>query len=102
MMRSWTLTACLLLVLTPCIAVLADSDDHMEARRLMKSGSILPLPQVLESIQDQWSGRILEVELESKRGGYIYEIELLDTQGAVWELKIDAVTGDLLETEQED
>lgn len=100
MMRRWTLTTCLL-VLTPCIAVLADS-DHMQARRLVETGSILPLEQVLKSVRGEWPGRILEVELERQRGGYIYEIEMLDAQGAVWELEVDAVTGRLLKTEQED
>ena len=98
-MKKWILSACLLLA--PFAGVLADS-DHMEARRLVESGSILPLERVLESVHRHWSGRILEVELESKRGGYIYEVELLDDHGAVWELKIDAVSGKLLKTEQED
>lgn len=100
-MKKWILSACLLLMLAPFAGILADS-DHMEARRLVETGSILPLERVLESVHRRWSGRILEVELERKRGGYIYEIELLDDQGAVWEMKIDAVTGKLLETEQED
>ena len=91
----------LLLILAPLAGVLADN-DHMEARRLVETGSILPLEQILESVHKRWRGRILEVELESERGGYIYEIELLDTQGAVWELEIDAVTGQLLKTEEED
>lgn len=101
MIRQWILILSMLLTLAPFIAALADSDHH-EARRLVESGSILPLTQVLELIPDQWSGRILEVELEDKRGGYLYEIELLDSQGIVWELKIDAVTGNILETERED
>ncbi len=101
MMRRWTLAVCLLLVLTPCIPVLADN-DHTEARRLMESGSILPLEQILDSVRGVWPGRILEVELERNKGSYIYEIELLDAQGAVWELEIDAITGQLLKTKEED
>ncbi len=80
---------------------LADS-DHYEARRLMESGAILPLETVLESVQQQRNGRILEVELDEKEGRYIYEIELLDKTGRVWEMKIDALTGDLLKSGQED
>lgn len=101
MTKSWTLTVGLLLMLTPLLAVLADS-DHQEARRLVESGSILPLHQVLEAIRNDWPGRILEVELEKARGSYTYEIELLDAHGKVWELEIDAVSGRVLETEEED
>jgi uncharacterized membrane protein YkoI len=32
----------------------------------------------------------------------IYEIEMLDVKGTVWELKVDAVTGEIIEQELED
>ena len=79
----------------------ADS-DHYEARRLMESGAILPLESVMASILQQRSGRILEVELDERHDRYIYEVELLDQAGRVWELRIDAVTGRILKSEQED
>jgi len=80
---------------------LAD-DDHIEARRLVETGSILPLESILDQVQAQRPGRILEVELEREDGGYIYEIELLDESGQVWELELDAVTGETLEQELEE
>lgn len=76
-------------------------DDHVEARRLMRAGTILPLEAIIESIQKQQPGRILEVELEREHGRYIYEIDLLDGAGVVWEMKVDAITGKPLKTEQE-
>jgi len=82
-------------------AGLAD-DDHREARRLMESGSILPLETILDRVQAQRPGRILEVDLEREGGGYVYEIELLDESGQVWELELDAVTGETLEQELEE
>jgi uncharacterized membrane protein YkoI len=91
----------LLIALAMINLSLADS-DHYEARRLMQAGSILPLETVLESIQQRRPGRILEVELEQERSRYVYEIELLDNTGRVWEMKLDAVTGEYLTTELED
>lgn len=82
-------------------AGLAD-DDHLEARRLVETGSILPLESILDRVQAQRPGRILEVELEREDGRYIYEIELLDQSGQVWELELDAVTGETLEQELEE
>ena len=99
---SRTLTTLLLLSLQPGFFVQADDDDHLQARRLVESGAILPLAQILESVRERWSGRIIEVELETEQGRHIYEIELLDPQGRVWELKFDAVSGRLLKTEEED
>ncbi|MEW8428178.1 MAG: peptidase M4, partial [gamma proteobacterium symbiont of Ctena orbiculata] len=73
-----------------------------EARRLSESGDILPREELLPAIRKAQPGRILELELERKRGRYLYEVELLDEQGAVWEFKIDALTGEILQRELED
>lgn len=101
-MRNWTIALCLFsCLLIEQDAIQADS-DHTEARRLVETGVILPLEEILESVYRQWNGRILEVELEDEHGGYVYEIELLDKQGHVWEMKLDAVSGKLLKSEQED
>ena len=76
--------------------------DHQLSRRLMEKGEILPLQEVLGHIEGERAGRVLEVELESERGRYIYEIELLSEEGRVWEYKLDAATGEVLERELED
>lgn len=78
------------------------SDDHESARRLSKTGEILPLETILENAQQYQPGRVLEVEFESEHGQYIYEIEILNPQGIVWELELDAQTGQLLERKQEE
>lgn len=93
-----------ILLLCCCVSLstLSAADDYKEARRLMEAGSILPLETVFESLRDQRAGRILEVELEREQGQYVYEIELLDRFGQVRELRIDAVSGDLLSSEWED
>ena len=80
----------------------AASDDHETARRLSASGEILPLEAILQRAHQHQPGRVLEVEFEQKHEPYIYEIEILDTNGAVWELKLDARTGQLQKREQED
>jgi uncharacterized membrane protein YkoI len=79
-----------------------DREDHEEARRLQQAGVILPLETIIEKAQAIHAGRILEAELESKQGGHQYEIEILDEDGHVWELKLDAQTGQLLKQELED
>ncbi len=100
-MNKWLFSA---LLITPMILlkpILAD-EEHMEARRLKEAGSILPLEQVLESVRTQLDGRILEVELEREHGRYIYEIELLEHNGRVRKMEIDAVSGELLKIQGKD
>jgi len=89
------------LLLGQCINVLA-SGDHDEARRLLESGDIMPLEQILNRLRPEYPGKILEIELEQEDGRRVYEIEMLGNDGIVWELIIDARTGELLRNERED
>ncbi len=80
----------------------AYTNDHAEARALADSGIILPLEAIINQAKAEFPGRILEVSLEHEKEGYVYELELVDEKGHVWELEYDATTGKLLEKEQED
>ncbi len=78
-----------------------DSDDHLQAKALVMEGTIIPLEEILKQVAVDQPGHILEVEFEQKDNRYIYEIELVDEKGLVWELKYNAKSGKLLEREQE-
>lgn len=75
--------------------------DQATARKLSTSGQILPLEIIHTKAKSIKAGKILETELESKKGIYIYEVELLDGYGTVWEIKLDAKTGALIKLEQD-
>ena len=77
------------------------SREYDAVRSLQQRGAILPLQQILERARRYHEGRVLETELERKGERYIYEIELVDDQGQVWELKFDAASGELLKEKQE-
>lgn len=79
----------------------ADS-DHEKVRRLMTDGEIVSLEVILAKVREQVPGRILEAEIDEKKGTLIYEIEILDDQGTVWELRYDARNAELLKKEKED
>jgi uncharacterized membrane protein YkoI len=80
----------------------ADDDDHVEAARLRRAGEILSLEKILERARAEHPGKVLEAELERERGSYVYEVEILDDKGVVWEMKFDARSGSLLESERDD
>lgn len=77
-------------------AALADSLSPERVRALVERGEILPLAEILKRNELDKSGRIIEIELESKRGTYVYEIKVLRPDGRYRELKIDARTGSLV------
>lgn len=93
------ITISLLIILS---APLYADDDNDEARRLVESGEILKLEVILQKAREIQPGKVLEVELERKKGKRIYEIELLSPNGTVFELKFNAKTGKHLSTEKED
>ncbi len=75
--------------------------DHEQARQLKEAGSILSLETIVERAQRQHAGRVIEVEFERKRDRYVYEVEILDEDGMVWEMSYDAGDGELLKIDQE-
>ncbi|MGE0289846.1 MAG: PepSY domain-containing protein [Bradyrhizobium sp.] len=93
-MRRLILPLLLIGLLAP--AVFASDDDHDKARRLREAGEILPLETVLEHARRAQPGKVLEVKLERERGVYVYEFEVLDDAGVVWELELDARDGAVL------
>jgi uncharacterized membrane protein YkoI len=76
--------------------------EHDAVRAITQRGDILSLDQILRNVRRQHPGRILETELEQKHGRYVYEVELVDDQGRVRELRFDASTGEVLKEELED
>jgi hypothetical protein len=96
-----TLTTALL-VLTVSFSLTLLADDHENARKLVESGDIVPLETILEQLQKRGAGRVIDVELERKKGRLIYEIEQVDEQGIVREFIFDATDGRLLKEKIED
>ncbi|HWA14055.1 MAG TPA: PepSY domain-containing protein [Burkholderiales bacterium] len=80
----------------------AADEGHAIARRLHEAGEIRSLEEISARARAAKAGEILETELERSDGRYVYEMEILDAQGQVWELKLDAKTGELLRMEIDD
>jgi uncharacterized membrane protein YkoI len=77
-------------------------ESPASAGQLSAKGQILSLEKISRLAKSYKPGEILEVELEKKHGRYVYEVEILDTRSQVWELKLDARTGQLLKMELDD
>ncbi|MFC2947962.1 PepSY domain-containing protein [Virgibacillus sediminis] len=75
-----------------------DDDDDREGEF---PSDILTTEQAVEIAQAEVDGTVTEMEVDEDDGRYVYEIEL-GTDNGETELTIDAVTGDVLEIEQDD
>lgn len=63
------------------------------ARELVAKGELMPLEEILRLNEKEIAGRIIEIELERKSIGYVYEIKVLRPDGRKLELKINGQTG---------
>lgn len=95
-LRSITLLVLLLSSLAVPPGLLADDRDHDRARKALEAGEILPLRTIIDRLDRDYPGQILEVELERDDGQWIYEVKLVRDKGAVIKLKLDARDGTLL------
>lgn len=75
----------------------ADKDrDHDRARQALEAGEVLPLRTILERVEREHPGQVMEVELDREKGEWLYEIKILREGGALVKLKINARDGSLL------
>jgi len=92
----------LLLIALLSASVQARDLDQDEALILRQQGTILALEQLVDKALGRHQGaKLLEAELEEKHGVFVYEFELLTTEGIVRELKFDARDGRLLKDEED-
>lgn len=77
-----------------------DRHDHDRARAAVQTAQVLPLAVVLERLQRTHPGQVLELELEREDGRWIYEVKLLQAQGQLLELAVDARTAQVIEVER--
>ena len=79
-----------------------EPSDHDRARRAMEAGEILPLKVVLERVERDTPGKVMEVELERKQDRWVYEIKLLRPGGLLVKLRVDASDGTVLSRRGQD
>ncbi|WP_284617727.1 PepSY domain-containing protein [Aquabacterium humicola] len=71
--------------------------DHDRARAAAAAGEVMPLPKLLETVRRTFPGEVLEVELEREHGRWVYELRLLQPDGRLLKLHVDARSGVPLE-----
>lgn len=88
--------ACALLPAAWLQTAQAGSDDHELARQALQQGKILPLRTVMDRVEEQYRGQVIKVEFERDDGLFVYDIRLLQNDGKLVKLKLDARDGSLI------
>lgn len=90
-----------LFLILPLIAR-ADQDDNERARQALERGEARPLRAILESVEQELDGRIVEIEFEVRDGRYVYEFEYIAPDGRLLEALVDAKSGRVLSIAEEE
>ena len=74
-----------------------DRDDlHREdVRRAVESGEIRSLAEIIAAVRGKLPGEVAGVEIERKDGRWRYEFRVIDSQGRLFDVYIDARNGEI-------
>jgi len=82
------------------VPAFAESHDQDAARQAVESGEIRPLADILDAVRGKLPGEIVGVEIESKKGRWLYEFRVLDGRGRLFEVYVDARSGEIDRTKE--
>jgi uncharacterized membrane protein YkoI len=71
-------------------------DEHAAA--LVKDAKVT-IEDAIKTAMGKVSGTAVEAELEKKHGKTVWEVEIVDADGKVTEVHIDAASGEVIDTE---
>ena len=84
----------------PAAARDRDAHRHDEVRRAVEAGEIRSLADILNAVRSKLPGEVAGVEIEHKDGRWRYEFRVVDGQGRLFEVYIDARSGEIERIEE--
>jgi len=69
-----------------------DHRDHDAVRQAVERGEIRSLAEILAAVRGQLPGEVVGVEVEHKNGRWLYEFKVVDHNGRLFEVYVDART----------
>jgi uncharacterized membrane protein YkoI len=81
---------------------LEEGIDADAVLRAVQRDELMPLGRVLDILRTERQGEVVEIELDVDDGRVIYDFDVLTSEGRLYAVAIDAVTGQVVEVELED
>lgn len=75
--------------------------DSVEQANLQKQVTITEADAQKRALEHQ-TGKVADVQLEEEDGQAVYNVQITDSNGQTWEVKIDGKTGSFIQSEQGD
>ncbi len=86
------------LLLPVAVVRAGEATDSERARAALARGDVRPLAGILAAVEQRYEGRVIDTELECHHGRWIYEFKLLPPTGRIFVVRVDAATGELIDT----
>ena len=89
--------AAALVAATPLPAGARDQDElrRDEVRHAVEAGEIRSLADILEAVRNKLPGDVAGVEIEHEKGRWRYELRVVDSKGRLFDVYIDARSGEI-------
>lgn len=92
------LTAVLTMLAPPTLR--ADEHERDEVRHAVQRGDIRSLADILAALRGKLPGEIAGVDIELKDGRWLYEFRVVDSDGRLFEVYVDAQTAAIERTKE--
>ena len=73
----------------------AEAFDHDAVRHAVERGEIRALADILTIVRGKLPGEVTGVEIERKNGRWLYEFRAVDGKGRLFEVYVDAKSGEI-------
>ena len=96
-MLAMVLAAAARFAAAPRVADARDQDElrRDEVRRAVESGEIHSLADILAALRGKLPGEVAGVEIEHRGDRWRYEFRVVDSQGRLFEVYVDARSGEI-------
>ena len=96
-MLAMVFAAAALVTVAPRMADARDQDElrRDQVRRAVESGEIRSLADILDSLRGKLPGEVAGIEIERKGDRWRYEFRVVDSQGRLFEVYVDARSGEI-------
>lgn len=74
-----------------------DNHSHDLARRALERGEIMPVGKVIAILHSKVQGEIVATEYEHEFGHWVYQFKVIDPQGHLRKIHINAASGEMIE-----
>jgi uncharacterized membrane protein YkoI len=79
---------------------LAGEKSHDAVRQAVERGEIQSLSSILTAVREKLPGEVTAIEVEKKKDRWIYEFRVVDKNGRLFEVYVDARSAEIIQTKE--